>query len=307
MIMAKIQTLKDRNTDATIYPETCARAVYFSDGGTVEDKVSRLETEKRSNIFAEEPLTPGNFPGMDTYTREQLKMDLFIDLWNTAWKIGGRVYGRYDPDNAPDAEHPFMGNDIWMTYGEAEEVMRMPRIMINQESESVMFSPARTLVPCIGNFSANLRNFCFGCLNLETVRVVDYYIVSNGLDPDTRPVAITSTRDAFCQCPGLREVRGILKLSPSDALGKHFYSGFSQTRKLRRLWLHSVCLDMSLAPLGELELECWAYMVEHAANTKAITITVHPDVYAKLTDESNAEWHKVLLDAAGKQITFVTT
>ncbi len=37
-----------------------------------------------------------------------------------------------------------------------------------------------------------------------------------------------------------------------------------------------------------------------------VTITVHPDVYAKLTDESNTEWHQVLLDAAEKQITFAT-
>lgn len=38
-----------------------------------------------------------------------------------------------------------------------------------------------------------------------------------------------------------------------------------------------------------------------------ITITVHPSVYSKLTDESNTEWHKVLLDAAEKNITFATT
>lgn len=44
----------------------------------------------------------------------------------------------------------------------------------------------------------------------------------------------------------------------------------------------------------------------NAANTSAITITVHPDVYAKLTDESNAEWYAVLTAAAAKNITFAT-
>lgn len=37
-----------------------------------------------------------------------------------------------------------------------------------------------------------------------------------------------------------------------------------------------------------------------------VTVTVHPDVYAKLTDEANAEWFQVFNDAAGKNITFTT-
>ncbi|MDE5734263.1 MAG: hypothetical protein K2H83_03870, partial [Duncaniella sp.] len=36
------------------------------------------------------------------------------------------------------------------------------------------------------------------------------------------------------------------------------------------------------------------------------TITVHPDVYAKLTDETNTEWHQLLLDATEKNIQFAT-
>ena len=47
-------------------------------------------------------------------------------------------------------------------------------------------------------------------------------------------------------------------------------------------------------------------MVENAANTKAITITVHKDVFAKLTDEANTDWHQVLTDATNNNITFAT-
>ncbi len=36
------------------------------------------------------------------------------------------------------------------------------------------------------------------------------------------------------------------------------------------------------------------------------TVTVHPDVYAKLTDESNTEWHNILMDAMAKNISFAT-
>lgn len=37
------------------------------------------------------------------------------------------------------------------------------------------------------------------------------------------------------------------------------------------------------------------------------TVTVHPTVYAKLTDTTNTQWHKVLTDALAKNITFATT
>ena len=39
-------------------------------------------------------------------------------MWNTAW---GK-WGCYDPANAPDAEHPYLGNGIWMSYEEAQRV-----------------------------------------------------------------------------------------------------------------------------------------------------------------------------------------
>ena len=61
----------------------------------------------------------------------------------------------------------------------------------------------------------------------------------------------------------------------------------------------------SYAP--NLTLETVSFAVSQSANTTPITITVHPDVYAKLTDEANAEWHQVLIDAAAKNITFATT
>lgn len=47
------------------------------------------------------------------------------------------------------------------------------------------------------------------------------------------------------------------------------------------------------------------YLVEYSANTAPIEIAVHPDVYAKIQDASNTEWHKLIEDGAAKQISFV--
>lgn len=75
---------------------------------------------------------------------------------------------------------------------------------------------------------------------------------------------------------------------------------------LETVFLHKISknIDASLAPA--LSLDSFKYMVEYAVNTAAITITVHPDVYAKLTDPDNAQWHQLNQDAAEKQIAFAT-
>lgn len=55
-----------------------------------------------------------------------------------------------------------------------------------------------------------------------------------------------------------------------------------------------------------LSLESVSYLVENATNTAIITVIVHPDVYAKLTDETNTEWYAVNTAAQAKQISFAT-
>ena len=62
--------------------------------------------------------------------------------------------------------------------------------------------------------------------------------------------------------------------------------------------------NMVLISSPKLSLETLNILV--TANPEGNTITVHPDVYAKLTDETNTEWHQVPIDAAAKNITFAT-
>lgn len=56
-----------------------------------------------------------------------------------------------------------------------------------------------------------------------------------------------------------------------------------------------------------LSLESVSYLVENATNTSAITVTVHPDVLAKLQDEEgHPDWYAVNTTAQEKQISFAT-
>ena len=55
-----------------------------------------------------------------------------------------------------------------------------------------------------------------------------------------------------------------------------------------------------------ISLESLQYLITKAANTSPITVTVHADVYAKIQDEGQVDWHALIETAAAKQITFAT-
>lgn len=57
----------------------------------------------------------------------------------------------------------------------------------------------------------------------------------------------------------------------------------------------------------KLSLATIKYLIDYAKNPSPITVTVHKDIYAKLTDESNAEWNAVTVAALARNITFATT
>ena len=78
--------------------------------------------------------------------------------------------------------------------------------------------------------------------------------------------------------------------------------------------------DVTFANNPLIDLDSFTYMVEHRAThiTDAYTITVHADVYAKLTGDTTneaaaaltaeelAQWQALLTKAAGKHIAFAS-
>lgn len=69
--------------------------------------------------------------------------------------------------------------------------------------------------------------------------------------------------------------------------------------KLKNIQLMSLRTSITFAGNPLLSLESITYMVENAINTDPITITLHPDAYARLTDE-------IITAATAKQINFAT-
>lgn len=77
-------------------------------------------------------------------------------------------------------------------------------------------------------------------------------------------------------------------------------------KSLQEIRIKQLRYNVNLKDSPLLTLESFQYLVENATNTSAITVTVHADVYAKLTDPQQADWYAVNTAAQGKRISFAT-
>lgn len=88
----------------------------------------------------------------------------------------------------------------------------------------------------------------------------------------------------FGSNPSLREIQDYLDVSRCTS----FTSAFgARATSLETIWLIGLKANISFAGTSVLKKECLLYMIQKAAPTSAITITVHADVYAwASTDEA---------------------
>lgn len=274
---------RGENEDRRVSAEAARAEEFATWQGEIDSKADRSEL---SNVLAEEPLTPDNFPDINTYTREELKKDLFIDMWNKA--CGN--YGKYDPENAPEAERAFYLNGFWLSYMEAVGVWQYYTV---RTLENLKFAceniPYKTFIPFHTDGNVSFNKFCANTY-LEKVVLKSSFTVCSDLYA------------AFSGSTNLREVTGEIMCPWAN-----YDAAFNYCRKLEEVRLSRVSKSISFKDSPLLSLESISFLVRYATNTAAITVTVHKDVYAKLTDETNAEWHQVLIDAAAKNITFATT
>ena len=275
--MAKETILKEKGTGEVMYPWTMAALVGTAGGGDVERALAELPLKVFVDMWLERGLI---YSG--TLTDEAT--------------LSKHRWSQYDPVGHPD--EPFGLDRMWLSYSEAVTVMAVPDTICYNEApnQNYQYSRARTFFPIKGTIQSHRGALFMQVPNLEVVRLVNYYITNNGADPDTYPQLVTHTRNMFFLCPRLREVKGVIKLLSTDDLNAHFYDTWGPV--LETLWVQGICLPVHLHRCPKLRLECIAYMVEYAANTKEIEIMLHPDVFALLPDE-------LIAKAAEKEISFV--
>lgn len=275
---------------------------------------------KGSAIIGKNVLLPDGFNGSEVARR------LFIDIWNSFAKLNDACY---DPENAPDADHPFYANEIWMTYEEALAVYEygksnftLPQQLAVQGLPNTHYHiRTNLLMPMCsdGMRAANMIKTAYSADSLETIRVSQY----SEIDTDSNYSGITALDSLlnFCRgCTKLRKILGVVYLDRLSASSSVNYAYvFERCLQLEEFTFIRLKTNLGINGAPKISQQSMQTLVDYAINTTPITISVHPDVYAKLTgDVSNpaaaalgiketAQWATLLQTAAAKNIQFTDT
>lgn len=273
------------------------RAEEFADWEAEID--SKADRSELSNVFAEEPLTPDNFPDIDTYTREELKKDLFIDKWKARISLYFSSETR-DIDGYDASTDEFILNGLRFSYADALMIYICSVTIIGQTNYLYMIQtlPVKTLFwPLISmEYGKSLSSMFIQQSNLEILQIQSGF---------SNKIYARYINRMFEECTRLREIRGIIDLSAAKSASENT-AAFKKCFALEEVRLSKIMVGINFSDSPNLSRDSISYMITNAANTADITITVHPDVFAKLTDESNPEWHPLLALAAEKNISFTT-
>lgn len=150
----------------------------------------------------------------------------------------------------------------------------------------------RTNFPVNKRYMANreFKGTFFICRDIEVIYISD----KTGM--------VNSFNSPFYQCQSLREIMGEIIITP---IKQFYFNPFVDCWALTTFKLTGVSNNLSLSASPKIDLASMKWMIDNANNTAAITITVHPELYAKLTDETGApEWYALNQLAASRNIAF---
>ena len=186
-----------------------------------------------------------------------------------------------------------------ITEGQMRNIYVYTSGAINQNDLSGKFSnlPIRTNLP----FKANSGSY-FGDASIGAMFVKNHTIEVINIGSTVYPNYIGY---AFAQCEKLRKILTVINLN-SYSLGKPITTTFQGCVLLEYVRIQKIRQSILFSNSPLLSLESLQYLITNADNTLAITVTVHADVYAKIQDETQTEWHALIASAQEKNITFAT-
>lgn len=240
------------------------------------------------------------------------KAHLFCDLFNQA-------AGEHGHAEVVDGVFSCMLNGLELTYGEAVEIYIVGPITSSDCRGRYYQSSIRTNLPSPlkggnwgqgGAFDHSSTALCDNCPEIE---VLDITQRAGGI-----VVSYSPNNWVVGFCPKLRKILGHLDLgkvnNPKSSWGK---SPLWELPELMDVELYMLGAPINLSTCPKLSLESYQYCVKNARTmAETVPITVHPDVYAKLTGDTTneaaaaltqeelAKWGQLLSDAAEKEITF---
>lgn len=226
------------------------------------------------------------------------KREVFDDLWIKAAGSFGTVDHTHTEDGV---NKPYYLNEVWMTYEEALAVY-------NEYFADIKSLYGRTVYG-VTNFAPPRNNAAvtysnFDAPNVVTINVGIGFLVSGFM--------------GWCgNSPNLTKIIGTINLQYwKPGAGSY---GYLKAPNLRDINLYHLCNNFDIPSLKIISLSSMQYMVNNSTATSPITVTVHPDVYAKLTGDTTnaaaaaltsdelAQWQALLTTANSKNISFATS
>ena len=225
---------------------------------------------------------------------DEARKSLFCDLFNAAAGTAG--YAKYT-NGVWDCKL----NGLTLSYDEAVMILSIYHTG-GDHTEDLVHHLVRTNLPLYSQWGINLTRFAQYNTSLEVANVD--CVINGGY-----------TTFVFYGCKNLREIRGPIR----HQVAKIDDYAFLDCPKLESLDLRNLKSNLLLSNSPLLKLDSLDSIVTNAANgTTAITITVHADVYAKLTGDTTNEaaaaltadelsqWQALLAKAAAKHIAFAS-
>lgn len=225
------------------------------------------------------------------------KRKAFDDLWISAAGSNGTVDHTHTEDNV---SKPYYLNEVWMTYEEA--------LVVYNEYYADNISLDSRAIYGVTNFAPPGGRAAAIFSNLRTPNAVTINVGTE--------FPASAFQGWLWDSPKLTKIIGRIILqywNPSVSS----YS-YLTCPNLKEVSLYHLSKDFNISSLKSISLSSMQYMVNNSTATSSITVTVHPDVYAKLTGDTTnaaasaltadelAQWQALVTTANSKNISFAT-
>lgn len=227
------------------------------------------------------------------YITQNAKLASFDDMWRLRAGSDGEVV---------ESGTTYALNGLELSYAEALCVMADSTSVLQpygyiRSSAKTFFRPKTGQ----GGFAFHELTYTFkNCPNLKVANMNNYYC--------------TIANTTFQDCPELHTII-CNEVILGGAIGAKF---FLRCPKLQNVKISRLDHSVSLEYTPLLSYDSVSYLITKASNSSAITVTVHADVYAKLTGDTTNEaaaaltesestqWQALVDAAAEKQISFTS-
>lgn len=246
----KVSTISGYETDTTKYPNTKAVADALGKWGVVSQTQTWSGTGTQPRTYVMSDLVYGTIPQAN------------IDLFESAGATFNATSGYFEINGLTDISY----EEMQKIYSGSIACVRMgPRDL------ALLGQKIRTTLPLVSTFSfaSSMSYFAYGNDYIEQVAM-------QGPTTGVYVSAQNQTSGAFQNCNKLKSI-GLIRIYPTSIDINMFTGCYS----LENINIDFVRASLILKDSSVLSLESIVYLVSNAANTSAITITLHADAYAR--------------------------